>query len=73
MARSRKFSEPGARAEKIKWNKAGTRKWLMEYTVMEVKPKAGTRKKAKAATAAKPKRKTFKKKITRKKTKKSSS
>mgnify|MGYP001455569067 FL=1 len=39
MARTRKFNEPGAKEDRIRWNKAGTRKWLTVYTVMEYHPK----------------------------------
>ena len=73
MARkARKFSEPGMKEDRIRWNKARTRKWLTVYTVMEYhpksaakagepeeKPKAGKPKKAKATKAkskAKPKK-----------------
>ena len=60
MARVRKFNEPGAKEDRIRWNKAGTRKWLTVYTVMEYHPEA----KAKAsepdekpkASKAKPKK-----------------
>ncbi len=71
MARVRKFNEPGAKEDRIRWNKSGTRKWLTVYTVMEYhpkseakageseeKPKASKPKKAKASKAkpkAKPK------------------
>ena len=64
MARVRKFNEPGAKEDRIRWNKAGTRKWLTVYTVMEYhpeakakasepdeKPKATKPKKAKASKA----------------------
>ena len=60
----RKFSEPGANEERIRWNKAGTRKWMTVYTVMEYhqkseakagepeeKPKATKPKKPKASKA----------------------
>ena len=40
MARVRKFNEPGAKEDRIRWNKAGTRKWLTVYTVMEYHPKS---------------------------------
>ena len=40
MARVRKFNEPGAKEDRIRWNKAGTRKWLTVYTVMEYHPEA---------------------------------
>ena len=72
MARVRKFNKPGAKEDRIRWNKAGTRKWLTVYTVMEYhpkseakasepeeKPKASKPKKAKATKAkskAKPKK-----------------
>ncbi len=73
MARkARKFSEPGMKEDRIRWNKARTRKWLTVYTVMEYhpkseakagepeeKPKASKPKKAKATKAkskAKPKK-----------------
>ena len=36
----RKFSEPGAEEDRSRWNKAGTRKWLTVYTVMEYHPKS---------------------------------
>mgnify|MGYP007105020694 FL=1 len=36
----RKFNEPGAKEDRIRWNKAGTRKWLTVYTVMEYHPEA---------------------------------
>jgi len=39
MARHKKFNEPGAKEDRIRWNKAGTRKWLTVYTVMEYHPK----------------------------------
>ena len=68
MARVRKFNEPGAKEDRIRWNKAGTRKWLTVYTVMEYhpeakakaseseeKPKASKPKKSKASKA-KPKK-----------------
>ena len=64
MARVRKFDEPGATEDRIRWNKAGTRKWLTVYTVMEYRPKEKAqpsdeaeekRKKAKAKKA-KPKK-----------------
>ena len=64
MARVRKFNEPGAKEDRIRWNKSGTRKWLTVYTVMEYhpeakakasepdeKPKASKSKKAKASKA----------------------
>lgn len=38
MAKKKKFSEPGETEQRIRWNKAKTRKWLTEYTVMEVHP-----------------------------------
>ena len=67
MARVRKFNEPGAKEDRIRWNKSGTRKWLTVYTVMEYhpeeKPKASKPKKPKAskpkskASKAKPKAK----------------
>ena len=72
MARVRKFNEPGAKEDRIRWNKSGTRKWLTVYTVMEYhpeakakarvsdeKPKASKPKKAKdskAKSKAKPKK-----------------
>lgn len=66
MARVRKFDEPGAKEDRIRWNKAGTRKWLTVYTVMEYRPKEKAQpsdddeekpKKAKAkAKKAKPKK-----------------
>ena len=40
MARVRKFNEPGAKEDRIRWNKKGTRKWLTVYTVMEYHPKS---------------------------------
>lgn len=40
MARVRKFDEPGAKEDRIRWNKSGTRKWLTVYTVMEYRPTA---------------------------------
>ena len=40
MARVRKFNEPGAKEDRIRWNKKGTRKWLTVYTVMEYHPEA---------------------------------
>ncbi len=40
MARVRKFNEPGAKEDRIRWNKSGTRKWLTVYTVMEYHPEA---------------------------------
>ena len=40
MARIKKFNEPGAKEDRIRWNKAGTRKWLTVYTVMEYHPKS---------------------------------
>ena len=40
MARVRKFNEPGTKEDRIRWNKAGTRKWLTVYTVMEYHPEA---------------------------------
>ncbi|MBL9040546.1 MAG: hypothetical protein JNM83_03035 [Myxococcales bacterium] len=40
MARVRKFNEPGAKEDRIRWNKSGTRKWLTVYTVMEYHPKS---------------------------------
>ena len=72
MARVRKFNEPGAKEDRIRWNKKGTRKWLTVYMVMEYhpeakakaseseeKPKASKPKKAKASkpkSNAKPKK-----------------
>lgn len=40
MARVKKFNEPGAKEDRIRWNKSGTRKWLTVYTVMEYHPKS---------------------------------
>ena len=40
MARVRKFNEPGAKEDRSRWKKAGTRKWLTVYTVMEYHPKS---------------------------------
>jgi hypothetical protein len=40
MARVRKFNEPGAKEDRIRWNKSGTRKWLTVYTVMEYHPES---------------------------------
>jgi len=60
MARVRKFNEPGAKEDRIRWNKAGTRKWLTVYTVMEYHPeakaKASEPEKKPKATKAKPKK-----------------
>ena len=60
MARVRKFNEPGAKEDRIRWNKAGTRKWLTVYTVMEYHPEAKAKasepdEKPKASTPKKPK------------------
>ena len=60
MARVRKFNEPGAKEDRIRWNKAGTRKWLTVYTVMEYHPKAEAKageseEKPKASKPKKPK------------------
>ena len=60
MARVRKFNEPGAKEDRIRWNKAGTRKWLTVYTVMEYHPEAKAKasesdKKPKASKPKKPK------------------
>ena len=85
MARVRKFNEPGAKEDRIRWNKAGTRKWLTVYTVMEYHPEAKAKasepeKKAKAAkpkkakaTKAKSKAKPKKAKATKAKTSKAKS
>ena len=60
MARVRKFNEPGAKEDRIRWNKAGTRKWLTVYTVMEYHPearaKASESEEKRKATKAKPKK-----------------
>ena len=60
MARVRKFNEPGAKEDRIRWNKAGTRKWLTVYTVMEYHPearaKASESEEKPKATKAKPKK-----------------
>ena len=61
MARkARKFSEPGMKEDRIRWNKAGTRKWLTVYTVMEYHPKSEAKaskseEKPKASKPKKPK------------------
>ena len=60
MARVRKFNEPGAKEDRIRWNKAGTRKWLTVYTVMEYHPEAKAKasepdEKPKASKPKKPK------------------
>ena len=82
MARkARKFSEPGMKEDRIRWNKAGTRKWLTVYTVMEYhpkseakadepeeKPKASKPKKAKASKPKPKKAKASKSKPTKAKT-----
>ena len=54
----RKFSEPGAKEDRIRWNKKGTRKWLTVYTVMEYHPKSEAKasEPEKKAKAAKPKK-----------------
>ena len=67
MARVRKFNEPGTKEDRIRWNKAGTRKWLTVYTVMEYHPEAKAKasepeekpkaSKPKKAKASKPKSK----------------
>ena len=65
MARVRKFNEPGAKEDRIRWNKSGTRKWLTVYTVMEYHPEAKAKasepeekpKASKAKPKAKPKTK----------------
>ena len=54
MARVRKFNEPGAKEDRIRWNKAGTRKWLTVYTVMEYHPEAKSQ--AKSEKPSKPKK-----------------
>jgi hypothetical protein len=58
MARVRKFNEPGAKEDRIRWNKAGTRKWLTVYTVMEYHPKSEAKasESEKKAKAAKPRK-----------------
>ena len=85
MARVRKFDEPGAKEDRIRWNKKGTRKWLTVYTVMEYHPKSEAKasepeKKEKAAkpkkakaTKAKSKAKPKKAKATKAKTSKAKS
>ena len=60
MARVRKFNEPGAKEDRIRWNKSGTRKWLTVYTVMEYHPEAKAKasesdEKPKASKPKKPK------------------
>ena len=66
MARVRKFNEPGAKEDRIRWNKKGTRKWLTVYTVMEYHPKS----EAKASESEeKPKAKPKKAKATKAKSK----
>ncbi|MBL9041527.1 MAG: hypothetical protein JNM83_07990 [Myxococcales bacterium] len=60
MARVKKFNEPGAKEDRIRWNKAGTRKWLTVYTVMEYHPKSEAKaskseEKPKASKPKKPK------------------
>ena len=60
MARVRKFNEPGAKEDRIRWNKSGTRKWLTVYTVMEYHPKSEAKasapeEKPKASKPKKPK------------------
>ena len=49
---------PGAKEDRIRWNKSGTRKWLTVYTVMEYHPeaKAKASEPEKKAKAAKPKK-----------------
>ncbi len=54
MARVRKFNEPGAKEDRIRWNKKGTRKWLTVYTVMEYRPEAQSQ--TKSEKASKPKK-----------------
>lgn len=58
------FNEVGDMEDKVTWNAAGTRKWRMTYTLLEVKPswrktkaQATSKKKGseKAATESKPK------------------
>ncbi len=57
MARVRKFDEPGAKEDRIRWNKTGTRKWLTVYTVMEYHPKSEAKaSEPKKAKASKPKK-----------------
>ena len=58
MARVRKFNEPGAKEDRIRWNKKGTRKWLTVYTVMEYHPKSEAKasEPEKKEKAAKPKK-----------------
>lgn len=60
----RTFNEVGDMEDKVTWNAAGTRKWRMTYTLLEVKPswrksKAKANRKKdnddKAATKSKPK------------------
>ncbi len=60
MARVRKFNEPGAKEDRIRWNKSGTRKSLTVYTVMEYHPEAKAKasepdEKPKASKPKKPK------------------
>ncbi len=73
MARVRKFDEPGAKEDRIRWNKSGTRKWLTVYTVMEYHPKEASeakpkKTKPKQAKTAKPKGKPSKAKPAKAKT-----
>lgn len=58
------FNEVGDMEDKVTWNAAGTRKWRMTYTLLEVKPswrkakaQATSKKKGseKAVTESKPK------------------
>ena len=49
MAKEKTFTKAGDTDEKVTWNSAGTRKWKMTYTLLEVKP--SWRSKDKAQTA----------------------
>lgn len=66
MAKKKKFSQPGETEEKIRWNKSKTRKWLIEYTVMETRPSS---KRKNAKQKSKPETTTVKKAKTKKTTK----
>lgn len=75
------FNKVGDMEDKVTWNAAGTRKWRMTYTLLEVKPswrkskaqaakedsnkKAAAESKPKRAAKAKPKKATRPKKATK--------
>jgi len=69
MARKKKFTQPGETEQRIRWNKAKTRKWLTEYTVLEVHSPKKSKRKGKEDNTSEEKPKSVKSKA---KTKKSS-